>query len=324
MDVSSNQYGVLLLNMGGPGSLEDVEEYIFNLLADPDMIKLPLSGLIQKPLARFIAKRRAPKVRKRYELIGGKSPIQEETAQQASLLHQQLGLPVSFAMRYTEPSVDEALAMLKHHKVSRLVVIPLYPQYSTVSTLSSIKDFKQNADGAVDYRIVERHYDDPAYVGAMQNVLGDVLKGTAQDLKTHLLFVAHSIPEAYIQQGDPYADEVERTVELICASVDHDLQHSLAYQSRVGPVKWRGPTLEEELEVLVAKGVEQLVVQPLSFVSENLETLFDLDIDFKGSCQQAGIKALHRVPTLGHAPQYIDTLAGIARRTIGSWERDDA
>lgn len=324
MDKAQGHYGVLLLNMGGPDNLDEVEDYIYQLLADPDMIRMPLAGLLQKPFARMVARRRSPKVRQRYGMIGGKSPIHAETTAQAALLSEVLKLPVGFAMRYTAPTADTAVAGLLRQGVARLVVIPLYPQYSGVSTLSAIKDFTARVGGRIDYRIIDRHFHDAGYIDAMSKALSAVLEQAEPGMKTHLLFAAHSIPEAYIRRGDPYAGEVEQTMALICRALAAEYPHSLAYQSRVGPVKWRGPTLDEELAKLVANGVEQIIVQPLSFVSENLETLFDLDIDFRESCQAAGIKSLLRVPTLSASPHYASALAGLARGVIDDWEGADA
>lgn len=319
-----NQYGVLLLNMGGPENLDGVEEYIYNLLSDPNMVRMPLGWLVQKPFARMISRKRAPKVRERYKLIGGSSPIGAATATQARLLGESLGLPVAFAMRYTPPSVNAALEQLTTTGAERLVVIPQYPQYSTVSTLSSLKDFKRQNKTNMQVRTIDRHGSQPDYIAAMQALLADTMKGIDPALNTHIMFVAHSIPESYITQGDPYAEEIEQTGALVIAGIDSAPPHSLAYQSRVGPMQWRGPTLEEELVCLVQNGVEQVVVQPLSFVSENLETLYDLDIVFKQQCLDKGIKAFHRVNTLGDSPLYIKALAKLAQNAISRWEVGDA
>ncbi|HES58574.1 MAG TPA: ferrochelatase [Firmicutes bacterium] len=318
-----SRYGVLLLNMGGPGSLDEVEQYIYSLLADPDMIRLPLGWLLQKPFARMVSRRRAPKVQKRYELIGGKSPIGPTTDKQARLLEQQLDIPVDFAMRYTPPTCADALGRLTGQGCTRFIAIPLYPQYSTVSTLSSVKDLRAQSDGR-EFRVVERHSANGDYIRAMQEQLSAVLAQTDGSLHTRVLFAAHSIPEAYIQRGDPYAKQIERTAADIIGGIADAPRHSLAYQSQVGPVKWRGPTLEEALTEMVGAGVEQLVVQPLSFVSENLETLYDLDIVFREQCAKAGIRRYHRVPALNDSLLYVRALAGIVRAEISSWEAADA
>lgn len=317
-------YGVLLLQMGGPYDLDGVRDYIYQLLADPDMVKFPGSALLGKPLAAMIARFRTPKVKKRYALIGGKSPINAATAEQASLVAGKLGLPASFAMRYTPPPVRQALGELRAQGVERLIVIPLYPQYSTVSTLSSRKDFDRQNQPPLPLRFVQRHYDDAVYISGMQAMLRAELAKLDPALPSHLLFVAHSIPEAYVRQGDTYTAEIEATGELICAGVPEAPPHSLAYQSQVGPVEWRGPDLEQALAMLLKQGVKQLVVQPLSFVSECLETIYDLDIDFKRMCAEAGITAYFRVPTAMDADWYAEALAGIARREIAAWEAGDA
>ena len=324
MQTKASRYGVLLLNMGGPRNLQEVEQYIYRLLSDPDAVRLPAGRLLQKPLARMIARLRAPKVRRRYELIGGKSPINEATAAQAAATQTELGLPVEHAMRYTRPAAGDALNSLAAREVERTVVIPLYPQYSTVSTLSAMKDLQRCNGHAMAYRTVERHYDNPGYLGAMKAELRATLQQIDSVLRTHVLFTAHSIPEAYIQRGDTYASEVERTAALVAAGEPGIQTWSLAYQSSVGPVRWRGPSLEEELQRLLSTGVEHLVVQPLSFVSENLETLYDLDIVFRQACVESGIKSFHRVRAPGSSELYIKALAGMARRVIGEWEGGNA
>lgn len=314
------KYGILLLNMGGPNSIDEVENYIYSLMADPLMIRIPLGAVLQKPFARMISRKRAPKVIKRYELIGGKSPIEDATRRQSEALSNASGLSVAFAMRYTPPSVSDALAILQNSGCTRLIVIPLYPQYSTVSTLSSIRDFENQIGDSFEYRIIDRHFNNPNYINAMRQLLLNAIGGVDLSLKTHILFAAHSIPEPYIRAGDPYADEVEETARAICNSPDVSLPYSLAYQSRVGPVKWRGPALDEELKSLLSQGIEQLIVQPLSFVSENLETLFDLDIDFKETCRAAGIRSYIRVNTPDNMPKYINAIADMTASAIEMWE----
>lgn len=315
---------VLLLNMGGPASLDAVEPYIASLLGDPDMVRLPLGGLFQQPFARMVARRRAPKVRERYGLIGGASPLEAATARQAELLAAELGLPVNYAMRYTPPRVAEVLARDGDPLAAHWVVIPLYPQYSTVSTLSALKDFGQQAPAGLRYTVVDRHFSAPGYISALKLRLGEALAECEPGLTTHIVFAAHSIPESYIRRGDPYADEIEATARLVRAGADDGYGATLGYQSRVGPVKWRGPTLSEVLARLRADGVEQLVVQPLSFVSENLETLYDLDIDFREECKAAGIRHYARARTVDDAPEYISALAELARGALADGGGRDA
>lgn len=313
-----------MLNMGGPADLDGVQDYIYQLLADPDMVRFPASWLLQKPLAKLISVMRAPKVRKRYALIGGSSPIDRATADQAAALEGITQMPVSYAMRYTPPAVRDAVTALQSRGAERIVAITLYPQYSTVSTLSSIRDYKKAIGNSVPSRFVEQHFDEPKYIEALTELLRETLQNIDPGLKTHLLFTAHSIPEAYVKAGDPYPSQIEGTAALILAGIENPPPHSLAYQSQVGPVEWRGPTLEDELARLKADGVQQLVVHCLSFVSDNLETLWDLDHDFKSKCAEQGITAFHRVPTVNTNPVYIESLAALTRQAIESWERGDA
>jgi ferrochelatase len=314
---------VLLLNMGGPRSLAEIEPYLGRIFSDRDMMAMPGGRFYQDRLARFIAARRAPRVAGRYRLIGGASPLDAETRKQAEGLAGLLDVPVTYAMRYTAPFIPEALAALDGEEPDRLVVIPLYPQYSRATTLSAIREFRRHA-GARRHIIVEDHHDHSGYIEAMAANTAQSLDRLERGDKTHVLFVAHSIPRRAVAAGDPYVAQTETTVERVAERLALDDDWSLAYSSRIGPVRWQGPSLEEELERLAARGVRQLVVVPVSFVAENLETLYDLDHVFHRQCQSAGITRLERVPALGASPRYLAALADLARTAARKLETDHA
>jgi len=185
-----------------------------------------------------------------------------------------------------------------------------------------LEDFLENRGSDIPYRFIEQHYHFPAYIDTLSQLLQDSIQKAKPELETHILFVAHSIPMKQVNAGDPYVDQVRETVSLVAGHKDNGLPypHTLAFQSRLGPVKWQGPTMKQELARLRKLGVQQLIVQPVSFVSENLETLFDLDIQFKEQCNAAGIENYIRVATPGVHPSYIEALALLVKEETGQKE----
>ncbi|GAB4309704.1 MAG: ferrochelatase [Myxococcota bacterium] len=311
--VSREKYGVVLLNMGAPESRDGIEPYLFNLFSDPEIVNIPLGSIFRRFLARRIAKKRAPLAAEKYDFIGGKSPLLEETKKQAKKLSECLNIPVSIAMRYSEPRADAALSALSNEGVNKIIALPLYPQFSFSTTRSSIKDIFAHKKDGIEIRTIESYYNDDAYISAMSALLESALSNADDFLKTHILFAAHGIPERYTKRGDPYIGQVNETARLIHKRLSPSMPYSLAFQSRVGPIKWHRPSLDEELENLLKSGVEQVILQPLSFVSENLETLYDLDIEFKQLSQRKGLKSFIRVKTPGDADEFIRALAKIVQ-----------
>jgi len=300
---SSIKYGLLLLDMGGPSSLEEIPDFLYRLFSDPCIIRLP--GFFRKGLARLITLFRTRKTTGRYELIGGRSPIIEETNIQARELEKLVQVPVSFGMRYANPSIPTALTYLKEKGVNRLIVFPLFPQYSKLTTGSALKEFHENGSGHLPCRTIPCHYENPYFIAAHRERLLDILNKLHPESRAAILFVAHSVPLKWVKKGDPYVMQVKKTVSLILNKARINIPHYLAFQSRVGPVQWQGPSLEEALDWIKQKQLEQLVVHPLSFANENLETLYDLDIKFKYSSMSAGIKHFFRVPAPGIHPLYM-------------------
>jgi ferrochelatase len=316
--------GVLLLNMGGPNSLEEVEPYLYRLFSDPDMIQLALGRFCQKALARTISSRRAPRVRLRYGKIGGRSPLGEDTARQASEIADRLGIPVEVGMRYSDPGVASGLDALLKKGVERFVVLPLYPQFSRTTTLSAIREFERQNGRTHPYQVIQSHHDDPGFIDAHAESLSNVIEEVPPDTSIHVIFVAHSIPARYVRNGDPYVGQVVETVDLIRQRCNLELPCSLAYQSQIGPIRWQGPSLSDILSCLRPGSVEQLVVHPVSFVTENIETLYDLDIVFKAKCQDNGIQKFTRVPALGTSPTYLDALARLVLEAARELEAQHA
>lgn len=316
--IARHCYGVLLLNVGTPQSETEVYDYLYRFFSDPFI--LPLPGFLRHRMARFFARWRRKKTITRYQSIGGKSPLHEETAAIAKKLEAVLQFPVAYGMRYAEPFVYSAQRDLEDRGVNRLIVIPLYPQYCHVTTMSALEDFIEHRGNDLAYRFIEQHFDVPAYIEVMSHVLAETLRTIDDALVTRVLFVAHSVPMRLVRNGDPYVEQVQRTVTAITQHKVLPCSYVLAFQSRLGPVKWQGPSLEEVLKQFRQEQVEQIVVFPLGFVVENLETLYDLDIQFRELCLQSGIKKYFRVPVPGGHEFYIQALVKLVKEEIDNWE----
>ena len=307
--------GVVLLNMGGPDSLEAIQPFLYNLFSDHDIIQIPKP--IQKPVAWIISKTRAKKTEDYYKVMGGKSPQKEQTEEQAKALQNVLGkdFKVVVAMRYWHPFTEEALEKLKNENLEKIILLPLYPQYSKTTTGSSFNEFfrqfekfkKQGYFKDVEVVKVESYHNNQRYIKAMV----DNIKENLPDYKDyHFLFSAHSLPEKIIKEGDPYKNQIEETVELIKNSFP-EVDYSLAYQSKVGPVKWLEPMTDEKIIELAKKGIKNIAVIPVAFVSEHSETLYELDIQYGKLAKEHGIENYKRIPTLKTHPEFIQTLKEI-------------
>lgn len=308
--------GVILLNMGGPSHLEAIEGYLRRIFMDPMLIQLPAGFLYRRLLARFVASRRAARVSARYQLIGGGSPLPAHTQVLASALEQKVGIPVRIAMRYSEPGAREAVCELKAEGVTRGIAVPLYPQYSHSTTGSSLADLEAAAAGELDLVAVDRHFEHPGFVGALASGVARALEASTCSGETFVLFTAHSIPLKYTAQGDPYISEVRSTVDAVVEALGLTQSWSLAFQSAPGVGKWHGPRVEDVLPELLDRGVKGLVVCPVTFVSENLETLYDLDIVLSQKSRELGFESFVRVEAPGATPAYVEVLCQIVREKM--------
>ena len=300
---------VVLVNLGGPDKLENVQPFLFNLFSDPDIFKLPFGEKGQELFAGLISKYRAPKSAILYEEIGGSSPLHPNTLDQASALQKKLrevdDFQVHVAQRYWHPLIPEVIEKLSYESFDKIVLLPLFPQYSNTTTLSVINEWVRYGEGLIAPIIIQRFHQHPKYIEACQErIMGklDQVSG-----KPHLLFSAHSIPKSRVKQGDPYQDEIEETVELILEEF-HGYGHSLCYQSKVGPTKWLEPDIEDELKVLRKRGIKNLMVFPVAFVSEHLETLQELDIKYRKVAEDFGFDQYIRANTVQAHPLFIDCL----------------
>ncbi len=303
--------GICLLYMGGPKDLDAVKPFLSALFSDRDLIQLPggpLSGL----LGRLIVTFRTPKVRRHYQEIGGGSPLLETTLEQAALLEQALRtegeFAVEVAMRYCPPRVDGALSRLRDRGAEQLVALPLYPHFSSATTGSSFKDLDR-ALHDLEYQVplskVESFHDQPTYLDALAETVVQGLEQAGSGAT--VIFSAHSLPVSFIQGGDPYQDHVEATVAGVVERLALDDWH-LGYQSRSGPVEWLGPNTIELTDRLIQEGHKRLLFVPVSFVSDHIETLHELDIQLRKHCLEGGAEIFARAPALGTSPRFIQAL----------------
>ncbi|MDG2989760.1 ferrochelatase [Candidatus Synechococcus calcipolaris G9] len=318
--------GVLLLNLGGPDGPEDVRPFLYNLFSDPEIIRLPFPWL-QKPLAWFISTSRARKSQKNYEEIGGGSPLRRITEEQAAALKtclQSRGVDAELyvGMRYWHPFTEEAIAQIKADGIGELVVLPLYPQFSISTSGSSFRLLealweKDAQLQAIRYSLVPSWYDAPRYVESMVELIRQELAHCPAE--TTIFFSAHGVPRSYVTDaGDPYQDEIEACVALIMAALGPDHPHVLAYQSRVGPVEWLQPYTEDVIIELGAAGAKHLVVVPISFISEHIETLQEIDIEYRELAEESGIETFRRVPALNTYPGFIAALADLVTDALAA------
>lgn len=320
--------GVLLLNLGGPDQLEDVRPFLFNLFSDPEIIRLPFTWL-QKPLAWLISTSRAKKSQENYKLIGGGSPLRRITEEQAQALQSCLrekgqDAQVYIGMRYWHPFTEEAIARIKRDGIERLVILPLYPQFSISTSGSSFRLLEKlwqedPALQAIDYTVIPSWYKRQGYLKAMAQLIAHELDHFSEPDQVHVFFSAHGVPLSYVEEaGDPYQQEIEECTELIMRTLSRPNPHTLAYQSRVGPVEWLKPYTEEAIPELAEQGVQNLLVVPVSFVSEHIETLEEIDIEYRELAEDSGIHHFQRVPALNNHPIFIEDLADLVLNAMNS------
>ncbi len=318
--------GVLLLNLGGPDRLEDVRPFLFNLFADPEIIRLPFPWL-QKPLAWVISTSRAGKSQENYKKIGGGSPLRRITEEQAQALQvalQQQGhaTEVYIGMRYWHPFTEEAIARIKRDQVERLVILPLYPHFSISTSGSSFRLLEQLWDAdlalqAIDYTIIPSWYDQPGYLQAMAELIAHEIDQLPHPEQAHVFFSAHGVPVSYVEEaGDPYQKEIQACAALVMQTLNRSVPYTLAYQSRVGPVEWLQPYTDDAIKELAEQGVKDLVVVPISFVSEHIETLEEIDMEYREIAEEAGIERFQRVPALNTHPVFIAALAAMVQAAV--------
>ena len=306
--------GVMLLNLGGPDSLENVEPFLYNLFSDPEIITLPsFLSWFNGPLAFIISRSRAPQSREGYAAIGGSSPqlattLEQGRALEASLARRGIEAKTYVAMRYWHPFTEEALKAIKADGVRRLVVLPLYPQFSISTSGSSLRLLERMFYADQELRqmravVIPAWYTRPGYVAALARLIREKCDTYADRSQPTIFFSAHGLPKKYIETlGDPYKQQTEATVGAVMSKLrrlGYMNNYTLAYQSRVGPVEWLRPYTDDSIRELGASGVRDMVTVPISFVSEHIETLEEIDVEYAELARECGITGWTRVPALG-------------------------
>lgn len=310
--------GVVLMNLGGPGSLEEIGAFLRCLLSDKKVVSLPWP--LRPLLASLIAWRRTPKVAEHYRAIGGKSPIDDQTRAQAKALEESLGngFVVRHAFSHSPPGAAQVLAELAALNIKRVVGLPAYPQFSLTTSGTALARLRQAAEELdISLAATPSFPAGPGYLEAVIAKARPLLQASS-----HVIFSAHGLPQRLVSKGDPYLDEVRKSVASLAAMLPYDMPYTMAFQSRLGPIEWLRPYLREELERLGREGCGQVLVIPISFVCENLETLYELDIEMAALAEESGIRSYVRTPTPGCHPAFIGELALLVRQAARSagWE----
>jgi len=314
--------GVVQLQLGGPDTLEAIEPFLFNLFSDPDIIDFPFARLGRKPLAKLISTTRARKVQHHYAAIGGGSPIRRFTERQARALEATLsesGIDARcfVAMRYWHPFTAEAITRVRQAKCDEIVLLPLYPQYSSTTTGSSLNEWRRLFDDDLPVHSVRGFYRHELYLDSLVEKIEDALRRFPHPEDAELIFSAHSVPQAVITKGDPYQGQIEETVELLMRRGGWRNRHHLCYQSKVGASKWLQPSLHATLRKLGGAGAQDVCVIPISFVSDHVETLGEIDHEARAEAAALGIRQFEMTSGLNDSPLFIAALADLVAGAIG-------
>ena len=322
MSADGEKLAVVLMSMGGPDRLEAVRPFLFNLFNDPAIMRVP--GPVRRLLAWMISTRRAGPATEIYRQLGGRSPLLENSVAQARALEEALGglgeVRCFVAMRYWHPFAAETVKAVKAFDPDRIILLPLYPQWSTTTSASSLADWHR-ACREVGLERPTRgvccYPDEPGFIAALAGLIRPLYRAAANQGRTRLLLSAHGLPEKIVASGDPYQWQCERTSKALVAALGiAGLEWVTCYQSRVGPLKWIGPETSAEIARAGREGVAVVVV-PIAFVSEHSETLVELDVEYRKLAEEAGVPAYLRVPTVGIAPEFIAGLARLVRNDAG-------
>ena len=327
MVTTNRRVGIVLFQLGGPDTLEAIEPFLYNLFCDPDIIDFPFARIGRKPLAKLISSTRARKVQHHYSVIGGGSPIRRFTEQQARALQIYLnedGLDARcfVAMRYWHPFTAEAIAQLEAADCDELVLLPLYPQYSSTTTGSSLNEWNRLYRGDLPVRIVETFYRNDLYLEAFAEKIDQALARFSDPASPEIVFSAHSVPVAVIERGDPYQRQIEETVEVLMGRGGWPNPHRLCYQSKVGASKWLQPSLHRTLRELAAEKMREVCVVPISFVSDHVETLGEIDHEARDEAKALGIEKFEMTAGLNDSPMFIAALAELVRSALGVEVKD--
>jgi ferrochelatase len=322
--MSSSKTGILLLNMGGPDCLESVKPFLYNLFSDPDIIRLPFSALLQKPIAFYIASRREEEAKKNYAHMGGASPILPYSKAQAESLKTELeargygALNIYIAMRYWHPFTDETVEQIINDGIQRLIVLPLYPHFSYTTTGSSLNELRRVLEVrgvSPELTIIPSYYTHPVYLQAVAESIRHALENDCWSCPpdaVQILFAAHSLPIRHIKRTqDPYPDQIFATAQSIIKNYFPNNPWDICYQSQVGKMQWLGPSTDGVLAYFAGKNVDNVLIAAISFVSDHVETLVEIDKLYLPLAESLNIHHCHRAPALNTSPTFISALADL-------------
>jgi len=324
--MNNKRTAVVLFQLGGPDSLEAIEPFLYNLFMDPDIINFPGAFLARKSFAKFISSRRSVKVAENYKQIGGKSPILDLTQLQASALEvilrsRNINAHVFIAMRYWHPNTEEAVKKIRSGGFEQAILLPLYPHFSKATTLSSVNEWERQAKKhqcVIPIKSVCCYPNQPLFIEAfVENI--NVALTRFQNIATtdiDLVFSAHGVPLSYIRHGDPYQLQIEETVRCVIKRGKWNSPHTLCYQSKVGPIKWLKPSLLDTIEHFNSKGRKYLLIIPIAFVTDHIETLHEINIDARRHAMTHGIHQFELTPALNDHPKFIQCLADLVQEQL--------
>lgn len=321
MTRTNRRVGIVLFQLGGPDTLEAIEPFLYNLFCDPDIIDFPFARIGRKALAKFISSTRSRKVQHHYAVIGGGSPIRPNTERQARALERELrseGIDAHcfVAMRYWHPFTAEAIEELQAADCDEVVLLPLYPQYSSTTTGSSLNEWNRLFHDDVPVHCIENFYRDPTYLDALAEKVNEALSRFPSSAGPEIVFSAHSVPMSVIEKGDPYQRQIEETVRLLLQRGGWNNPHRLCYQSKVGASRWLQPSLHHTLKVLASERVREVCIVPVAFVSDHVETLGEIDHEAREEAGELGFTQFEMTGGLNDSPKFIQALSEIVQRAL--------
>jgi ferrochelatase len=316
-----SRYAVVLFNLGGPDSLEAIEPFLYNLFSDHDIFKIPVG---QKIFAKMMSSLRAPKVSKKYQQIGGKSPINEWTELQRSMLEEELqkvvgSVEVYTAMRYWNPAIKDVAETISKKTLDMIALLPLYPHYSITTTGSSFNEWRrvyQGDTGRLKY--VYDYFDNPKYISALNARIDETILRFPEDVREdiQIVFSAHGTPKSLAEKGDPYPKQIKATVESVMQARNFSHEYHLCFQSKVGPAKWLEPSIDNVIKDLAGQRKRQLLIVPVSFVSDHIETLFELDVEYRIVADKENIENFIVMQGLNDSKVFVAALKALAVQAL--------
>ena len=321
MTRTNRRVGIVLFQLGGPDTLEAIEPFLYNLFCDPDIIDFPFARIGRRPLAKLISTTRSRKVQHHYASIGGGSPIRPNTERQARALEhelrrQRIDAHCFVAMRYWHPFTAEAIAQLQAAACDELVLLPLYPQYSSTTTGSSLNEWNRLFRDDLPVHVADPFYREATYLDAVAEKVNEALSRFPCPERAEIVFSAHSVPMSVIEKGDPYQRQIEETVRLLMHRGGWSNPHRLCYQSKVGASRWLQPSLHQTLKVLSAEHAREVCVVPIAFVSDHVETLGEIDHEARHEAHQLGITQFEMTGGLNDSPKFIQALTEIVQQVL--------